>query len=104
MRPEGKYSIWYFIGILLLVYGVLICGSGIYEIFRPPARDVVLANLRPAIWWGALLIVVGGFYTFRFSPSRTPRTESLAGQKGHNAETETDNDNRSDRRESRVLS
>ena len=102
MRPEGKYSIWYFIGILLLVYGVLICASGIYEAFRPPAREVVLASLRPAIWWGALLIVVGAFYTIRFSPSRTRTSESLAGEKGPHAETEADSG--SDRRESRVLS
>jgi hypothetical protein len=102
MRPEGKYSIWYFIGILLLTYGVLICASGIYEVFRAPARDVVLANLRPAIWWGALLIVVGAFYTIRFSPSRTRTAESLAGEKGHHAETEADNGG--NRRESRVLS
>jgi hypothetical protein len=102
MRPEGKYSIWYFIGILLLVYGVLIFATGIYEVFRPPAREVVLASLRPAIWWGALLIVVGAFYSIRFSPSRTRTSESLAGEKGHHAETEADN--RSDRRESRVLS
>ena len=101
MRPEGKYSIWYFIGILLLVYGVLIFATGIYEVFRPPARAVVLANLRPAIWWGALLIVVGALYTFRFSPSRTRMIQGGAEQKGHDEPTEADNGR--DRRESRFL-
>jgi len=101
MRPEGKYSIWYFIGILLLVYGVLIFATGIYEVFRPPARAVVLAHLRPAIWWGALLIVVGAFYTFRFSPSRTRMIQGEAEQKDRDAKAEADHGR--DRRESRVL-
>ena len=31
MHRAGMVSIWFFIGVLLLVYGVLICGAGIYE-------------------------------------------------------------------------
>jgi hypothetical protein len=31
---------------------------------------VVLERLHAAIWWGALLIVLGGFYTIRFFPKR----------------------------------
>ena len=95
MRPEGKYSIWYFIGILLLVYGVLIFATGIYEVYRPPAREVVLANLRPAIWWGALLAVVGALYTIRFSPSRVRPTAAVDEPSGHEIER--------DRKDSKVL-
>ncbi len=63
-------SIWFFIGALLLVYGVLILCAGIYEIVTPPEHPVVLANLHAGIWWGVLLIVLGGFYTIRFRPGR----------------------------------
>jgi hypothetical protein len=63
-------SIWFFVGILLLVYGVLITGSGIYEFAAPPIRPVVLAELHAGVWWGLLLIVLGSFYTYRFSPRR----------------------------------
>jgi hypothetical protein len=63
-------SIWFFIGVLLLVYGVLICGAGIYELSSPPEHPVVHADLHAGIWWGALLLVLGGIYTFRFRPSR----------------------------------
>jgi hypothetical protein len=63
-------SIWLFIGILLLIYGILICGTGIYEIFVPPAQQVAEAHLRPAIWWGGLLLVLGAFYCRRFAPSK----------------------------------
>jgi hypothetical protein len=63
-------SIWFFIGVLLLVYGVLIFGSGIYELVSPPEHPVVLADLHAAIWWGALLIILGAVYSIRFSPGR----------------------------------
>jgi hypothetical protein len=61
-------SIWLFIGVLLLIYGVLILGSGIYNLFNPPAEQTVLANLHAPIWWGALLTVLGAVYTVVFRP------------------------------------
>ena len=63
-------SIWFFIGVLLLAYGILILGSGLMELSSPPGHPVVLANLHAGIWWGALMILLGGFYTFRFLPGR----------------------------------
>jgi hypothetical protein len=63
-------SIWFFVGMLLLAYGVLICGAGIYELSNPPEHPVVRADLHAGIWWGALLLVLGGIYTFRFRPSK----------------------------------
>ena len=70
MHRPGMVSIWFFIGALLLIYGVLILGAGLYEFVSPPERTVVLADLRAAIWWGGLLIVLGIGYLFRFSPRR----------------------------------
>ena len=31
-------SIWFFIGVSLLVNGVLITGAGIWQVFNPPAN------------------------------------------------------------------
>ncbi len=64
-------SIWFFIGALLLVYGVLITGAGIYDLVSPSDHEPVLANLHAAIWWGALLILLGAFYVIRFRPRTT---------------------------------
>ncbi len=69
-RGRGLISIWFFIGVLLFVYGILILGSGLYELAVPPPHPVVLANLHAAVWWGALLVALGGFYALRFSPRR----------------------------------
>ncbi len=60
LHRERPIPIWFFIGLLLIVYGFLILGQGMWELFEPPAHPTVLANLRPALWWGALLLVVGG--------------------------------------------
>jgi hypothetical protein len=61
-------SIWFFIGVLLVAYGVLTCGVGIYEYFVPPAQPTVLAELHAGIWWGALILLLGLFYSSRFYP------------------------------------
>jgi hypothetical protein len=71
MKPGGSISIWFFIGISLLVNGVLILGSGIYEYMNPPVQPLVLANLHAAIWWGGILTLLGAVYSYFYSPSRT---------------------------------
>jgi len=63
---KGVHSIWYLIGLQLVVYGVLITGTGIWELFSPPVQKVDLAWLHPAIWWGALLLALGAYYVWRF--------------------------------------
>ena len=69
---QGRHfiSIWFFIGILLLVYGVIILGSGIYGLFRPPERQVVMGSLHTELWWSVLLSLLGGIYIYFFRPGR----------------------------------
>ncbi|MCZ2148769.1 MAG: hypothetical protein LC126_13450 [Bryobacterales bacterium] len=67
-------SIWFFIGALLFIYGVLITGAGIYGLSHPPEAEVVLWNLHAAIWWGALLIVLGAIYLYLYAPFRRNRS------------------------------
>jgi hypothetical protein len=70
MKAGGSISIWFFIGISLLVNGLLIFGAGIYELFHPPLVPVVLFHLHASIWWGGLLALLGGGYTFYFAPGK----------------------------------
>jgi hypothetical protein len=63
-------SIWFFIGVLLLAYGALILGAGLYELSVPPEHPVVLFELHAGIWWGVLLLAIGAVYTVRFRPGR----------------------------------
>ncbi len=68
MHRPGMISIWFFIGALLLVYGLIILGAGVYGLSHPPS--VVLANLHAGIWWGALLTILGAVYFLGFAPWR----------------------------------
>ena len=68
----GKHHmvpVWFFVGIILLIYGVIILATGIYEFSSPP--PTVLASTHPAVWWGALLTVIGGVYVYLFMPKRS---------------------------------
>jgi hypothetical protein len=58
--------VWFFVGVLLAFYGVVILISGLLEWSNPPAT--VLANLHAPVWWGALLTVVGAGYAIDFRP------------------------------------
>ena len=61
--------VWFFVGITLLVYGVLIFLSGLMEWSNPP--NTVLAELHAPVWWGALLIILGGVYCVTFRPAKS---------------------------------
>jgi hypothetical protein len=63
-------SIWFFIGVLLTIYGVMIFGYGLFEITPGHAANVVLSKLHAPIWWGAILLALGLFYSVRFRPGR----------------------------------
>jgi hypothetical protein len=70
MKSGGSLSIWFFIGVSLAVNGAVIFGRGIYEVVYPPENRVVLYDLHANIWWGALLLMLGIFFSLRFSPAR----------------------------------
>ena len=36
MRKGGGISIWFFVGILFVAYGIVILGAGIRGLFDPP--------------------------------------------------------------------
>jgi hypothetical protein len=68
MRNGGSLSIWFFIGVSLLVNGLLICGAGVYELSHPPVVQVVLYHLHANVWWGATLAAIGAVYCIYFAP------------------------------------
>ncbi len=66
MSARQEISIWFFCGILCLSCGVVLVVQGLVEYNHPPAT--VLANLQPTLWWGVLMTLAGGAYTFIFRP------------------------------------
>jgi hypothetical protein len=65
-------SIWFFIGVLLTIYGALILGNGALEWYTGAWRNsnVILSDLHAPVWWGGILLALGLFYGVRFRPSR----------------------------------
>jgi len=70
MDSKNVLSIWLVVGVSLLFNGVLILGTGLYELIYPPVNKVVLYQYHASIWWGAILAVLGGIYCYRFAPRR----------------------------------
>lgn len=70
-KPRDRHMIpvWFFVGVILLIYGLIIFGTGIAEYSSPP--PTVLANTHPAVWWGALLTVIGGIYVYLYFPKKS---------------------------------
>jgi len=67
---SNDISIWFFIGVLLTIYGVLILSYGLWELITGVVANVVLANLHAPVWWGALMLALGLFYSVRFRPGK----------------------------------
>lgn len=69
MSDERKMlPVWFFVGILIFIYGVLILISGLTEWSHPP--DTVLSNLHAPVWWGGLMIVMGAVFVKLFRPKK----------------------------------
>ena len=70
----SKIPIWFFIGLLLTIYGVMIFGYGIYETVSgnfPPG--VQLTQLHTPLWWGGVLLLLGLVYVIKFRPGRSDK-------------------------------
>ena len=67
----SKIPIWFFIGLMLFVYGALVLGYGLYELATGTLANVQLANLHTPVWWGGLLLLIGLAYLVKFRPGRS---------------------------------
>jgi hypothetical protein len=67
---SGHISIWFFNGVLLTIYGAMIEAYGLFELITHQHANVVLWTLRAPVWWGALMLALGLFYSLKFWPGR----------------------------------
>jgi len=68
MSLKGMLSIWFFVGALLAVYGVLILIEGVWDYRRQAEATFVLADLHLQVWWGIGLVILGCVYLVHFRP------------------------------------
>lgn len=71
MDTEQQVPIWFFVGGTLLIYGLIILGTGLYDLVNPSLEaNFAMRHLHADIWWGGFMALVGAFYTHRFWPWR----------------------------------
>lgn len=63
-KIEGLRTIWYLVGIVIVIMGVLVLLAGFIDLFSPSPPETVLADLHPGIWWGIIMVVTGGIFLF----------------------------------------
>ena len=72
-----RIFIWFFIGVLPIIYGVMMVGSGIVEwVTGNYPAGVQLTRLHAPVWWGATLLALGIVYAVKFPPRRTGKQDA----------------------------
>jgi hypothetical protein len=67
-RERHMVPVWFFIGILLVLYGATVLVASWLDYSKP--TTVALAQYHPGIYGGIFLLVIGGFYAIWFRPGR----------------------------------
>ena len=66
MNTEKRMrSIWYFVGLIMLIIGIIVFVAGIYDLINPANQNIKLTNLHTNIWWGALIAIAGVIYLIK---------------------------------------
>ncbi len=56
--------IWYLVGWVLIVIGVLVLSAGVYYLFVPANYHIELPGMHMSIWWGLVMIAGGILLAF----------------------------------------
>jgi hypothetical protein len=75
-HEDHQIPIWFFIGMTLLVYGVVIFFYGLVSWGGEDRKAMAMGHLHADVWWGAAMAALGAFYTVRFRPGKTPNPQS----------------------------
>jgi hypothetical protein len=60
MHEKHSLSIWFFVGILLVIYGIIILIANMPALTPSSSNPhVVLEQLHSGVWWGGLLLLLG---------------------------------------------
>lgn len=63
-------SIWFFIGCLLTIYGLLILYAGIQTFSKVSVQAGAVQGLHLSFWWGIGMTILGSTYVLHFRPRR----------------------------------
>jgi len=61
-KMGSMVSIWFMVGVVLIVYGFIVTGCGVYYVFVPETATA-LHSLNPSLWWGIIMVLAGAALT-----------------------------------------
>lgn len=71
MHEEHGLSIWFFVGVILTLYGIIILIANIISLVSPvETHHVVLARLHAGFWWSFVLLILGVLFLILHWPAR----------------------------------
>jgi hypothetical protein len=62
MQEEHGLSIWFFVGVMLTIYGIIILIANIPAFSASQNPQVVLEQLHAGLWWSILLVLLGALF------------------------------------------
>ncbi|NVM04759.1 MAG: hypothetical protein HWN67_20735 [Candidatus Helarchaeota archaeon] len=74
ISPKRMIPVWFFVGILITLYGLVIFISGIYWYVHP--INIVAGYLHAAIWWGILMTIFGLIFIIKNIPKKRKQQEN----------------------------
>lgn len=63
-NQENMLSIWFFVSVVLGVFGVIILGMGLYYAVAGVPEGPVLTETNPSLWWGIVMVVFAAVMFF----------------------------------------
>lgn len=70
MHEEHGLSIWFFVGIMLAIYGPIVLIANIPGLSTNQNPHVVLEQLHAGVWWGILLTLLGALFLYLHWPGK----------------------------------
>lgn len=70
MHEEEGFSIWFFVGIMLAIYGPIILIANIPAFSSIESQHVVLERLHAGVCWGILLTLLGALFLYLHWPGK----------------------------------
>ncbi len=62
-NSKKMIPVWFWVGVMMLTYGVLILGIGIYFVISPP-QNYAARWTNPNLWWGITMTIVGAIFLY----------------------------------------
>ncbi len=68
-EEKESLSIWFFVGLILTIYGIIVLIANIQALISPPvSTHVVFENLHSGLWWGGMMILLGLLFLYLHWP------------------------------------